>query len=131
MGVRLPDDDFVHFIKTSDTAVRRADSFEAIGIGAELARYIGSKLFRSGMPAEEGAILAAYMLHEVKSNIVGCGGASLILALEPNGIKLASSEKLAKLEGSFGSTRMPSDASPSKVLKEFGPILEGAVGNSN
>ena len=129
IGVRLPDDDLVHFIKTSDTAVRRADSFEAIGIGAELARYLGSKLFRGGMPVQEGAVLAAYVLHEVKNNVVGCGGSSLILSLEPNGMKLVSPEKLSKLENWFGSTRMPSDALPSKILKEFGPILESAISN--
>lgn len=127
IGVRLPDDDFVHFIKTSDTAVRRADAFESIGIGAELARYIGSKLFTGGLPVEEGAILAAYVLHEVKNNVAQCGGPSLILALQPNSIKVASSEKLAKLENWFGTTRMPFDALSSKILKKFGSILEGAV----
>lgn len=129
IGLRLRDHDFVNFIKTSDTAVRRADSFESIGIGEELARYLGSKLFRGGMPVEEGAVLAAYVLHEVKNNVVGCGGSSLILALEPNGMKLAPPEKLSKLENWFGSTRMPSDALPSKILKEFGSILESAVSN--
>lgn len=124
IGLWLPNDDFVRFIKTSDTAVRRGDAFESIGIGAELARYIGSKLFRGGMPAEEGATLAAYVLHEVKNNVVGCGGHSLIIALGPKGIKVVSSEKLAKLENWFGTTRMPSDILSSKVLKKFGPILE-------
>ena len=127
LGIRLFDDDFVHFIKTSDTAVRRADAFESIGIGAELARYIGSKLFHGGMSLDEGAVLAAYVLHEVKNNVSGCGGSSLILALEPNGLRVASSEKLAKLEDWFGTNRMPSDALPSKILKEFGPILESTV----
>jgi len=127
IGVSLPGEEFVHFIKTSDTAVRLADSFESIGIGAELARYIGSKLFRNGLPAEEGAALAAYVLHEVKNNVVGCGGHSLILALEPNGIKMASSENLARLENWFGTTHMPSDAFFAKTLKKFGPILESAV----
>jgi hypothetical protein len=127
IGVRLRGDDFVHFIKTSDTAVRRGDSFESIGIGAELARYIGTKLFRGGMSVDEGALLAAYVLHEVKNNVVGCGGSSLILALEPNGMKLVSSEKLSKLENWFGSTRMPSDAIPSKILNEFGSILESTL----
>lgn len=127
IGLRLPGDDFVRLIKTSDTAVRRGDAFESIGIGEGLARYVGSKLFKGGMPVEEGAMLAAYVLHEVKNNVVGCGGPSLILALEPNGIKLASSEKLAKLESWFGTARMPSDVLPSKILNEFGSILEGAV----
>jgi hypothetical protein len=131
IGVRLPGDDFVHFIKTSDTAVRRADSFESIGAGEELARYLGSKLFRGGMPVEEGAVLAAYVLHEVKNNVVGCGGSSLILALQPNGMKLVSSEKLSKLENWFGSTRMPSDALPSKILKEFGPILGSVISSES
>jgi hypothetical protein len=124
IGVTWPGEDLVHFIKTSDTAVRLADSFESIGIGAELARYIGSKLFRGGLPAEEGAALAAYVLHEVKNNVVGCGGDSLIIALEPNGIKMPSSEKLDALEDWFGTTRMPSDALLSDILKKFGPILE-------
>lgn len=127
IGVRLLDDDSVHLIKTSETAVRRGDSFESIGIGAELARYIGSKLFSGGMPVDEGAVLAAYVLHEVKNNVVGCGGHSLILALEPSGITVASTEKLAKLENWFGTARMPSDALAPKVLKEFGSILERAV----
>ncbi|PYT98289.1 MAG: hypothetical protein DMG38_16155 [Acidobacteria bacterium] len=72
------------------------------------------------------AALAAYVLHEVKNNVVGCGGHSLILALEPNGIEMASSEKLAGLENWLGTQRMPSDALLSKILK-FGPILESAV----
>ncbi len=101
--------------------------FESVGSGAELARYIGSKLFRGGMPAEEGALLAAYILHEAKHNVVGCGGASLVLGLEPNGIKMVRSEKLDTLEKGFGTTRMPADLLPTKMLKDIGPILESAV----
>jgi len=124
IAIRISGEDFVHLIKTYDTAVRRADSFESIGIGAELARYIGSKLFKGGLPAEEGALLAAYILHEAKNNVIGCGGSSIVLALEPNGLKMASPENLGKLEQWFGTTRMPSNTLFAKILKKFGPILE-------
>jgi hypothetical protein len=127
IAIRILSEDFVHLIKASDTAVRRGDAFESVGSGNELARYIGSKLFRGGMPAEEGALLAAYILHEAKHNVVGCGGSSLILGLEPSGIKMVSSEKLDTLEKCFDTTRMPADSLPIKMLKDLGPILEGAV----
>lgn len=72
-------------IKSIDTAIHSAKLFDAIGIGQDLARYIGSKLYRPDLTIDKAAALAAYILEEAKQNIEGCGGASQIICLTEDG----------------------------------------------
>ena len=58
-------------IKSVDTAVHEAKPFDAIGIGQDLARYIGSKLYEPALTADKAGALAAYILEEAKKKCRG------------------------------------------------------------
>jgi hypothetical protein len=70
---------------TSETCIRKVDSFECIGIGRELASFIIRPTFLRLMPERKALSLAAYALVEVKESISGCGGMSVYLLLQNDG----------------------------------------------
>jgi 20S proteasome alpha/beta subunit len=88
-------------IKAVDTAVHDAKPFDAIGIGQDLARYLGSKLFHPLLSADHAGALAAYILEEAKANVEGCGGKSQVLWLDSNGLKYLPTAHLMALRAWF------------------------------
>jgi len=109
-------------IKTVDTAVHSADPFDAIGIGQDLARYIGSKLYRDDLSDDQGAALAAYILEEAKQNVKDCGGLSQIIWIGEAGLKSVPTAKLIHLRAWFARSdqKIPN---LSKLPAGIGPIL--------
>jgi 20S proteasome alpha/beta subunit len=116
------DAEFPFVIKSVDTAVHSANSFDAIGAGADLARYIGSKLYKRGLSDDQGAALAAYILEEAKQNIEGCGGFSQIIWIGKTGLKRVPTAKLSHLRAWFN---MSEQKIPnlSKLPQGIHPIL--------
>lgn len=121
IAIRLADESSVHLIRTADTAVVTSFQSEFIGIGAELARYIESKYSSPERSTEDGALLAAYILYEVKQNIQGCGGLSTIFAIEPNYMRGAVCKKTEELERKFSRHFCPED------YESFHPFLESVI----
>jgi 20S proteasome alpha/beta subunit len=121
IALRLANEPDVSLIKTSGTAVTIGHSCEFIGAGAELARYVMSNFYDPAYTTEEGALLAAYVLHEVKENIRGCGGLSTIVAVEPNSFGATRVKDIKKLERKFTNSFSPND------FKEFHPLLDRII----
>jgi len=111
IALRFAGEPFVSLIKTTETAVVGARGSEFIGAGAELARYVASKIYDFSCSTEEAALIAAYILHEVKRNVRGCGGISTIIALEPRSMGAALSNVVEKIEKRFKRNFVPEDFS--------------------
>jgi hypothetical protein len=118
--------DFPFVVKSVETAVHLAESFDTIGIGQDLARYIGSKLYHRNISADQAAALAAYILEEAKENVVGCGGLSQIMWIGKKGLKTVSHQKLELLKSwlSEQGRRMPNLG---KLPTRISPILEASI----
>lgn len=56
-----------------------------IGIGEVLARHIIDRMYVSDIPLELAEVLASYMLSHVKEYVDGCGGDSMIAAIDLEG----------------------------------------------
>lgn len=116
--------DSLSVTKSVDTAVHSALPFDAIGVGQDLARYIGSKLYGENLSSEQAAALGAYVLEEAKRNVEGCGGITQILWLGTNGVKSVSDAKLTQLRSWFARKGMPD---LKKMPKELSPVLHTDV----
>jgi hypothetical protein len=115
-----------YVVKSVDTAIHLASPFDAIGIGPDLARYIGCKLFRKGLTDDQATTLAAFILEEAKENIVACGGLSQIIWIGRAGLKGVSSSKMEELRLWFSQLhgKLPDlNKIPSKIC----PILESRI----
>lgn len=60
-------------------------TYQCLGAGTSLARYLIKPTFVVGMPEDGVLRLAAYALAAAKDNAEGCGGSSLFLSLRNNG----------------------------------------------
>lgn len=61
------------------------DRNECIGIGEVLARHIIDRMYAQDIPLELAEVLASYMLSHVKEYVDGCGGESMIAAIDLEG----------------------------------------------
>jgi 20S proteasome alpha/beta subunit len=114
---------FPFVIKSVDTAVHAANAFDAIGIGQDLAKYIGSKLYQDDFSEDQGAALAAYILEEAKQNVEGCGGVSQIIWIGKTGLRRVPTAKLAQLRAWFNTSdqRIPN---LSKLPAGISPVFQ-------
>jgi len=86
VGISTPRDRPVLF-KTVGTAILLSDSYEYVylGAGMEMAMYLTSRLWVSGMPISVGELMAAFILWEVKQHIKTCGGETVIYRVDDAG----------------------------------------------
>lgn len=70
---------------TARAALSRVDTFECIGMGRPLGRYIIEPTYRSEMSVDEVAVLGIHALAAAKERIDGVGGRSQFLSIR-NGI---------------------------------------------
>jgi hypothetical protein len=119
-------DPFPYVIKSVDTAVHNASPFDCVGVGQDLARYLGSKLYRRSLSEDQAAVLAAYILEEAKHNVEGCGGLSKIIWIGRLGIKEVSLDKIDQLHAWFANSRA-TFPDLEKIPKRMCPILENIV----
>jgi 20S proteasome alpha/beta subunit len=75
----------VQLYVTDETSMNPVESFQCIGAGADLARYLIQPAFYSLMGMRGVWNLAAYALKAAKEYVDGCGGDSLFLVLENDG----------------------------------------------
>ncbi len=66
---------------TTDKTTIRQCQFTAVGMGAPYATLLLSRLWRRGLSLEASTLLAAYVLHEVKQSVSGCGKDSHIVVI--------------------------------------------------
>lgn len=65
--------------------ITEVKSYATVGVGDELAQYICDPLFKVEMATRQAAILAIYMLSEVKAKVQNCGGESHVAILKNDG----------------------------------------------
>jgi len=58
---------------------------ECLGIGKVLARHIVDRMYVPDIPLELAEVLASYMLSHVREYVDGCGGDSMIVAIDLKG----------------------------------------------
>lgn len=92
----------ISVIKSVDTATHNAMPFDTIGIGRDLAQYIGSKLYRPDLEPEQAAALGTYIIEEAKKNVEGCGGLSQILWISNESLKYVPIGCISALRAWFG-----------------------------
>jgi hypothetical protein len=75
----------VELYLTSRLSFTPVNTFECIGIGEALARYIIRPVFSTGMEQSTVVHIAAYALAAVKDNVQGCGGSTRMLSIHHDG----------------------------------------------
>jgi hypothetical protein len=60
--------------------------YDSSGAGYYMADFLAARMYHAGLNLREGVILAAYVLHQAKEHVEGCGGESQIAVLRNNGI---------------------------------------------
>jgi len=65
--------------------VNETDGYDSQGIGYYLADFICKRMYNHALTLKQCAILAAYVLFQVKENVDGCGGESHIAILRNGG----------------------------------------------
>jgi len=66
-------------VRTRDTAAILVDRYEATGSGEDLFEYWARLFYRSTLTMDLMSYLTLFILREVKSNVMGCGGDSHIV----------------------------------------------------
>lgn len=99
LAIWLPGKPVASLFATQDTTLRSLITFEAIGIGKELAHYLVGPTYHPFMEEPEAIRLASYMLTRIKSYVPGCGGASDFLVLRNDGdCQFVSSPEIEQVE---------------------------------
>jgi 20S proteasome alpha/beta subunit len=65
--------------------VNEVEEYYSIGSGYYMADFLASRMFGSYSDVYQGVILAAYILHNAKEHVDGCGGQSHIAVLREGG----------------------------------------------
>jgi hypothetical protein len=107
--VALRTEEKMELLKVIGPIVNRIESYESIGYGIALSKYLIDRLYQKSMSVNDTAIVANYMLDQVKEHVQYCGGESHIMRIDPKGYTdmiLASSiqwgqERFAKLDSSL------------------------------
>lgn len=101
LGIRERDG-LCSLIKSSHTAVRRSLTFEFLGVGAVLGRYLADAMYDIGMSLRQAALMAIYILRLAKKYVPGCGGHSDILVVDTSGnMEFLPTLKITALEENF------------------------------
>ncbi len=69
----------------SDAAFERVHSFDCVGVGRQLGRYIIEPMFQSSMNINQAVPLAIQALASAKERVDGVGGKSQFIAIRRNG----------------------------------------------
>lgn len=90
----LPDTELIYGIKmfgdsrlfySLGPAVTRRDQYATGGIGAYMADFLASRMYKDYLPLRQCLILAVYSLFQAKEHVEGCGGNSHIAILRNEG----------------------------------------------
>jgi hypothetical protein len=101
VGIREHDGLF-SLIRSSQTAVRRSLTFEFLGVGAILGRYLADTMYSIGMSLRQASLMAIYILRLAKKYVPGCGGHSDILVIDSQGnMEFLQTPGIAALEENF------------------------------
>jgi 20S proteasome alpha/beta subunit len=73
-------------LATHDTAVSEVFTYECIGAGLSLAKYLIKPLYKIGISRRNVEMIAARTLTHVKSNVAYCGQQSEFIVLESDGL---------------------------------------------
>ena len=116
---------------TDGSLVTKVNTFEIIGAGAVSTKLFAHMLYRQtifespDLGAEEGAVLAAFLVHLAKSQQVSIGGKSQLAILTAQGIRFANVWEIPALEPLFseclkiGNELLIDCANPYLSEKEF------------
>jgi len=85
IAVRCRPDLKARLLYTSDAALVATDTYECLGSGSYLARYIIGPAFRYQMDGQSALLLAVRALAEAKKHDIGCGGGSSFTLLTDEG----------------------------------------------
>ncbi|HEY3939275.1 MAG TPA: hypothetical protein VGL97_17720 [Bryobacteraceae bacterium] len=103
----------VSLFSTNQTAIRKVNGFECIGIGSDLASYLVLPMFYEGMADAEALYIAIYALARVKDSIVGCGGTSIFTNIRAR-------------DGNIG-TLTTNHEGPCKEIEEYARAFDSTV----
>ncbi len=93
----------IRLIKTTDTAVSSSLSFESIGTGAILGKYLADTMYEPDMPQNQAVTLASYIVYVAKNYISGCGGKTSIVTFDAKEIQNDWDREVYALENYFDS----------------------------
>jgi hypothetical protein len=65
--------------------VNEVITYESVGYGISLSKYICDRFYRKSMSMRDARIISVYMLEEVKEHVQWCGGDSHVLSLSASG----------------------------------------------
>jgi hypothetical protein len=71
--------------KVTGPVITEISTYESIGFGVSMSKYISDRLYRSSMPMRDAAIIAIYMIEEVKEHVQWCGGKTQVLTIDIHG----------------------------------------------
>jgi len=74
-----------YLFATHGTTLRSIVSFECIGIGMELGRYLAAPTYNHLMSESQVLRIASYTMSRVKAYVPGCGGETIFIVLRNNG----------------------------------------------
>lgn len=101
IGVQLSSATLLY--KARGTKLRRIRGAECVGAGLVLAKNLIARLFDPSMSLAQTGIIAAYILHRVKTGVDSCGGKSDILLLSNRDKKIdrIQTKEIQTLEAYF------------------------------
>ena len=70
-------------------SIRQCDSYECVGSGFYLGRYLIEAMFTRAMEIKDARIVGTYAIAQAKANVEGCGGRTNIIGLATDGTLLA------------------------------------------
>jgi len=89
--------------KIDGPIVTEVHTYDCIGYGLSLGKYIGDRLYNDRMETSKAALLAIYLLEQAKNAVQYCGGESqIVLVPLPGWICRLSQEHVNKAVAAFG-----------------------------
>ncbi|MGA7792169.1 MAG: hypothetical protein WCA19_03965 [Candidatus Acidiferrales bacterium] len=101
VGLYAPEDSPTLW-KVDGPIVTEVKTYDCIGYGLSLGKYIGDRLFTTKMETSEAALLAIYLLEQAKNAVQYCGGESHVIMMPlPGWICRLSQDRVNKAVTAF------------------------------
>lgn len=82
--------------------LRRVRTYDCIGYGTSLGKYIGDRLYNGQIETDRAALLAIYLLEQAKKSVQFCGGESQVVVMTlPGWIQRLTQEYVNKAAEAF------------------------------
>lgn len=72
-------------LRIAGPIVNKVDTYDSIGFGRDMSKYLLDKLYRPEMSTRETAVVANYVLDQIKEHVQYCGGDTSLVALNAKG----------------------------------------------